>query len=75
MLGLRIQTGHEIEDHYKSEHLNDEALKQIPNYNKKTLSLIRTVIENVFCERCSRFFNSSSRLGEHLTVCLKTVSV
>lgn len=69
--GFRIQTGHAIEDHYKNVHLNDEILKQIPDYDKKTLSLIRTVIENVFCDNCNRFFNSSTRLEDHSAVCLK----
>lgn len=69
---FRIQTGHAIENHYKYEHLNDTVLRQIPNYDKKTLSLIWTVIENVFCEHCNRFFNNSSRLADHLTTCLKT---
>jgi len=70
-VGLGFQTGHLIEDHYKNEHLSNEVLKQIPNYEKKTLSLIRTIIENVFCSHCNRFFNTTTRLEEHLKLCLQ----
>jgi len=63
----KLQNGHSIEEHHKRFHLAEETVRSLlPNFMEKSLSKCLIEVENVFCLKCNRFFDSSASLEAHM---------
>jgi len=66
VFGTKLQTGHSIEEHHKKYHLNEMNVRTLmPNFLVKGVSRLFIEVENVFCGKCSRFFDCSATLNAH----------